>query len=381
MKEDSSQRLIRQFIELVTIDSPSGEERAVADYLKNELGRLGMEVVEDGAGEKLGTSSGNLIARLEGNRDAPAILLAAHMDTVVPGRGIKPVLREGAIYSSGDTILGADDKAGIAVILEVVRQLREKRIPHGRIEVLFSVGEEQGLLGAKLLDYGQLSAEMGFVLDSSGEIGSFVVQGPEQNQIEATVSGRAAHAGINPECGINAIQVAARAIANMHLGRIDAETTANIGVIQGGEARNIVPEKVFIKGEARSLKPERLEAVTRQMVQELEREAEAAGAAVEVKVERLYPAFSLSEDRTVVKVAEEAARRVGLTPRREKSGGGSDANIINGMGIPTVNLGVAMRQVHTREEHIYLSDLEKLAALVLEICRVAASRNADAGTS
>ncbi|MDH7479579.1 MAG: M20/M25/M40 family metallo-hydrolase [Syntrophomonadaceae bacterium] len=381
MKEQHNSRLIRQFIELVTIDSPSGEERAVADYLKKELGELGMDVAEDGAGEKLGTDCGNLIARLEGNQAAPAILLAAHMDTVVPGRGIRPLLREGAIYSSGDTILGADDKAGIAVILEVMRRIREERISHGRIEVLFSVGEEQGLLGAKQLDFSRLSAEMGFVLDSSGEIGSFVVQGPVQNQIEATVSGRAAHAGINPEDGINAIQVAARAIANMRLGRIDEETTTNIGVINGGEARNIVPERVYIKGEARSLKTDKLDAVTQQMVKELEREAEAAGAAVEVRVERLYPAFCLSEDQAVVKVTEEAVRRVGLVPRREKSGGGSDANIINGMGIPTVNLGVAMRQVHTREEHIFLHDLEKLAALVLEICRVAAGENAGSGTS
>jgi tripeptide aminopeptidase len=290
------------------------------------------------------------------------------MDTV-PGRGIEPVIRDEGVYSAGDTILGADDKAGIAAILEAVQLLKEEDVTHGNIEILLTVGEEQGLLGAKALELDQVKASMGFVLDSNGEIGSIIVQGPCQNGVEATIIGKAAHAGMNPQDGINAIQVAARAINAMRLGRIDHETTANLGVIQGGEARNIVPDTVFIKGETRSLNRSRLDEETRYMQECLEKAVQEFGARVLIEVNLLYPEFKLSEKDLVVSIAQEAVLRLGRQPSLDQSGGGSDANIYNAQGLPTVNLGVAMRQVHTREEHIFLRDLYLLPQYLVEICR------------
>ena len=365
-------RVLEEFLRLVKIDSLTGEERQIADYLKRKLTELGLTVWEDTAAERLGTETGNLIARLPGNIDIPTIFWGAHMDTV-PGRGIEPVVRGEAVYSSGETILGADDKAGIAAILEAIQILKEEKINHGPIEVLLTVGEEEGLRGAKALDLNLLLAQFGFVLDSNGEIGSLVVQGPCQNLVEATIAGRAAHAGINPQDGINAIQVAAKAISAMRLGRIDDATTANIGVIQGGEARNIVPDKVYLKGETRSLKRERLEEETRQMQFCLENTAREMGATVKVEIELLYPEFCLSENEVVVQIAQDAVQRLGRQPSMDKSGGGSDANILNARGLRTINLGIAMRKVHTSEEHIFLRDLNLLPLFLVEISQAAVS--------
>ncbi|NLK52086.1 MAG: M20/M25/M40 family metallo-hydrolase [Syntrophomonadaceae bacterium] len=365
-------RVLEEFVRLVKIDSLTGEERQIADYLKRKLTELGLTVWEDTAAERLGTETGNLIARLPGNIDIPTIFWGAHMDTV-PGRGIEPVVRGEAVYSSGETILGADDKAGIAAILEAIQILKEEKINHGPIEVLLTVGEEEGLRGAKALDLNLLLAQFGFVLDSNGEIGSLVVQGPCQNLVEATIAGRAAHAGINPQDGINAIQVAAKAISAMRLGRIDDATTANIGVIQGGEARNIVPDKVYLKGETRSLKRERLEEETRQMQFCLENTAREMGATVKVEIELLYPEFCLSENEVVVQIAQDAVQRLGRQPSMDKSGGGSDANILNARGLRTINLGIAMRKVHTSEEHIFLRDLNLLPLFLVEISQAAVS--------
>ena len=364
----NSSRVLNEFINLVKIDSPSGEERQIANYLKERLTSIGMEVVEDSAAQSIGTDTGNLIARLPGVAGIPTIFFSAHMDTV-PGRGIIPVVRDGAIYSASDTILGADDKAGIAAILEAMQILKEQKVKHGAIEILFTVGEEQGLQGAKAIDLEQITASMGFILDSNGEIGSIIVQGPCQNVVEATITGKAAHAGINPEDGISAIQVAARAVNSMRLGRIDEETTANLGVIQGGEARNIVPEKVYLKGETRSLKRYRLDFETSYMQECLEKAAQEFGAQVQIEVKLLYPEFQLSETDSVVRIAQEAVRRIGHQPSLDKSGGGSDANILNARGLSCVNLGIAMHQVHTRDEHIFIKDLDLLPQYLVEICR------------
>lgn len=356
---------MEEFLKLVEIDSPSGEEKEIAHYIKETLQQQGVKVEEDAAG--------NLLARLPGDPGMPVLMIGAHMDTV-PARGVKGVIKEGAIYSEGDTILGADDKAAIAGLLSLVRKLREAREAHPPLELVFTVGEEVGLKGAKAFDVGRLQARMGFVLDSAGELGSMVVQAPVQNQMEVFITGRAAHAGINPEEGISAIKVAARAVAEMRLGRIDAETTANIGRIEGGEARNIVPERVYIMGEARSLVRAKLDAQTQHMEECFRKAAEEAGAGVEIKVELLYPEFCLKPDAPVVQLAREAALSLGLTPRLEKSGGGSDANIFNSRGLPTVNLGIGMRQVHTRQEHIYIRDLELIPELLMAICRAATKK-------
>lgn len=361
----NEKRLVAEFLELVQIDSVSGQERKIADVLKEKLKTLELKVREDNAGSvvraKVGceATAGNIIGVLEGETGVPAIMFCAHMDTVEPGRMVKPRMEGDTIYSAGDTILGADDKAGVAAIIEALRIVKENGLEHGNIEVVFTIMEESGLLGAKNLDRKLLKAEMGFVLDSEGDPGSIIVRAPSQDKIKAVVKGRSAHAGINPEDGVNAIQVAARAVSEMRLGRIDDETTANIGIISGGRAINIVPDRVELKGEARSLDDDKREAQTRHMTEALRKAAQRFGAKVDLDVELLYPRMNLEESSPVVKAAVQASRAAGLNPKLGQTGGGSDANIFIGYGIPTVNIGVGMKKVHTTEEYIKITDLDR----------------------
>jgi tripeptide aminopeptidase len=293
------------------------------------------------------------------------------MDTVEPGRGIRPVINDdGTITSDGETILGADDKAGIAAVLECLRTIIDERIPHSGITVAFTIREETGLVGAKSLDPFP-RANYGFVLDATGPPGEIVVRAPSQDKITATVHGRAAHAGVNPEAGINAIYVAARAIAAMSLGRIDPETTANIGIITGGKAVNIVPDTVYLEGEVRSLKKAKREEHTALLCGIIEKTAREAGTRADICSTLLYDGYELGENNPVVQLAVTAARRCGLTPLLTQSGGGSDANILNTRGIPTVNLAVGMENVHTTSERIKVADLVSLTRLLVEITRSA----------
>lgn len=375
-------RIVDEFITLVKIDSPSLHERKIADYLTDKLQKIGLKVTEDGAGKAIGNScdeqTGNLIAVLDGNvPDAPTILLCAHMDTVEPGRGVKPVIKENAIYSDGKTVLGADNKAGIAAILEVLTVLKEKELPHGNLEILFTVAEEIGLVGSKNLDHKLLQADIGYVLDCDGRAGTIITRAPAQYRITASIIGRAAHAGISPEEGVNAIYVASKAISQMKLGRIDEETTANIGVISGGKATNIIPDLVNIEGETRSIDPEKLEKQTEVMLNTLRQAANDLGAEVEAKKELLYPRLKLEETDRPVQIAVNAARQAGQKPVLVGTGGGSDANIMNGLGIPTVNLGIGMNKVHSTEEFITIEDLVLNARYVLEIIKSAADQRWD----
>jgi len=366
----NEKRLLDRFLKYVQIDSPTKYEREFADFLMKEMEKMGLEVYMDDAGEKVGSNSGNVIGRLKGNTDGKTILFSAHMDTVSPGKGIKPVIKDGVIYSDGTTVLGGDDKAGIAAILEAIETVIEKEIPHGDIEVVFSIYEEGGLFGAKNIDYTKLNAKTGFVLDSGGDPGQIILQGPAQNKIYAKFIGKEAHAGVAPENGISAIQMAAEAISNMKLLRIDYETTANIGVISGGEVTNIVTKEVKIEGEARSLSDEKLQKQTDHMVRCCEEAAKKFGGSVELNVEHTYGAFKVEEDAEIVQKVKEACRNIGLEPYTASSGGGSDTNILNANGIEAVNLGIGERKPHTVEEHLYIKDLENAARLVLEIIKV-----------
>jgi tripeptide aminopeptidase len=361
------ERLVDEFIEMVQISSLSLKEKNFADKLINKLTALGLEVLVDNAGEKSNGNTGNIIAKLKGNTSAPTVMFSAHMDTVVPGENIKPQIREGTIYSDGTTILGADDKAGIAAILEAIRHIKENNIKHGDIELVFFIAEEGGLFGSKYLDYSKVQSKMAFILDSGGPVGDVIVQGPSQMKIFADFKGKAAHAGVAPEKGINAIQVASRAINNMNLLRIDHETTANVGVITGGTATNIVTDAVHVKFEARSLNNDKLKAQSDHMVDCINKACEEFNTTSDLQVTLNYPAFTIDKDAPIARLVTRAIEDLGLTANLTSTGGGSDTNILNGNGIPAVTLAIGMNNVHTTSENIAIEDMVKASELVVAI--------------
>ncbi|MDD5383064.1 MAG: M20/M25/M40 family metallo-hydrolase [Candidatus Margulisbacteria bacterium] len=356
-------RLVETFIRLVKIDSLSLKEAQVVAYLQKELKNLGL--VSFLAGKPRGGEIGNLIADVPGRgAKKPRLLLNAHVDTVGPGQKIRPIRRKNVIRTNGSTVLGADDKTGVAVILEVLRVLKENRLKHPPIRVIFTVAEEIGIMGAKALPKSLLKADLGIVLDS-GEFNKILNQAPAQINMTAVIYGKAAHAGIHPENGINAIKVAAAAINKMRLGRIDKETTANIGVIKGGKATNIIPDEVMLKGEARSHDPKKLNRQIKQMQVGLRKEGRKAGAKIMFKLEKMYPAYRVKENSRIFDLVARAVRRAGGKPIAKTTGGGSDANIFNALGVPCLNLGTGMHNVHTTREYARISDMIKGAEVVL----------------
>lgn len=369
-------RLVQEFINLVRIDSPSGNESAIAEYLKEVFAGLGAQIVEDEAGRHAGSTANNLIVRVPGARtDLPPLMFNAHLDTVEPGTGINVIEKDGILKSDGRTILGADDKSGIAILIEVLRVLVENAQSFPPIELVFTICEETGLWGAKNLDYSLLASRIGYALDTSS-VTKIISGAPEANTISIRVHGLAAHAGLEPERGINAIQLAGEALARMQLGRIDHETTANIGLISGGTARNIVPDQVFLKGEVRSHNKEKLNKQTTQIRECLNRTISDYKAARDIKgdlpswamdVELDYPLMRIPDENPAVSLAQKAGRSLGRELVAEKSGGGSDANIFNAHGITTVILGTGMQMVHTTNEFIRIDDMVQAAELVLKI--------------
>ncbi len=363
----NEKRLIDLFVRLVEIDSESRSEGKFKDYLIKELASRGLKATEDEAAVLVGGDSGNLLVRIPGTIQAKPMLFSAHMDTVSPGMGIKAVVADGTIKSQGDTILGADDKAAIAALIEAYDILRENKLEYPPLEFLFTVGEEQGLDGAKAFDFQTLEASIGYVLDGGGAPGTIIIQSPCQNEIEYRVYGKAAHVGINPEAGVNAIKLAAQALANMPNGRIDSETTCNLGLITGGKARNIVADYCVVKGEARSLKRHKLDDLTKELADTFKTIVEAEGGRAEVEVTFLYSEISLNPEDEVVALAVKAVESIGIKPVLTSTGGGSDASVINGHGIPCANLGIGMQKVHTNEEFILIDDLVNDVKLVLGI--------------
>lgn len=361
------ERMVEEFIGLVSIDSVTRKERQMADVLTQKLKEMGAEVYEDQAGSKIGGNTGNLISTIKGKKDVPAIMLAAHMDTVEPGIGKKPVIENGRIRSDGTTVLGSDDAAGIVCILETLRVLKEKKLEHGDIQVVFTIAEEGGLLGSKNLDYSRIYAKYGMVLDSNGPIGTVAVKAPSQNKMFVTVKGLAAHAGIAPEKGISAIQIASAAISRMKLGRIDFETTANIGVITGGRETNIVCDKVEIKAEARSRDKLKLDSQTAHMRECFEQAATEYGGGVDFKAELEYPSFHIQKEAKIMSILQSAATAAGIELMPEETGGGSDTNIFNGKGIEAVDISVGMDKVHSVDENIHIDDLVKSAEFLVSI--------------
>lgn len=363
-------RIVNAFCQYVQISSPTKSEGEFAKFITKELESLGLTVHVDGAGEVVGSDTGNVIARLEGTTAGETILFSCHMDTVSPGVNIKPIIKDGVIYSDGTTVLGGDNKAGIAAIVEAIRLLKENNIPHGNIEIAFSIFEEGGLHGAKNMDYSKITAKRAFVLDSGGEPGQIIIQGPAQDKLDVKVIGKPAHAGVAPEEGISAIMVAADAIRRMNLLRIDEETTANIGVIQGGSVTNIVTPEVNIQAEARSLDNAKLDKQSQHMVDCFNAAAEAFGAKVEIDLKRMYGAFKINEADPIVEVVKKACENLSLKPYTAASGGGSDTNIFNANGITAVNLGIGEKKPHTLEEHLHIKDLVNTAEMLVEIIKL-----------
>lgn len=370
----NKERILSEFFELVKINCPSRNEREVADVLKNRLTKLGFSVKEDDIGEKIGGNCGNVFAYLKGSvSGAPTVMLNAHMDCVQPCAGIEPVLKDGVITSAKDTILAADNKAGVAAIMEAVRVITELKVPHGDIQVIFTVAEDGGLDGARNLDKANLQADFGYSFDASGSPGEIITMAPGQNSILVTMYGKSAHAGVAPEEGINAITVAGKALAELKQGRIDFETTANVGIIGGGVATNIVPDKVELKCEARSRNMEKLEAQCRHMKETFEQAAAAHGARAEVTVTKAYGPYVLGDNDPVVDLFVKAAGSIGIKANLAVTGGGSDANFFNAYGLPTAVLGIGMSKVHTTDEFIKEEDLYQSAELALAIIKSAAA--------
>ncbi|UQZ82025.1 Peptidase T [Paenibacillus konkukensis] len=367
-------RLVDEFIELVQVDSETRHEQEISRVLKEKFAALGLTVEEDDSAAKTGHGSGNLICTLAATSEqaCPRLFFTSHMDTVTPGRGVKPIIGEdGIIRSDGTTILGSDDKAGLAAMFEAIRVLKEHHIKHGQVQFVITAGEESGLKGSRAMEAKRLQADFGYALDSNGEVGAIAVAAPTQAKINIAFTGRSAHAGVNPEAGVSAITVASKAVARMPLGRIDKETTANIGRFAGGVngATNIVVDRVELEGEARSIVQEKLDRQVEAMRKACIDVAAEMGAEVDFQADVIYPAYMYDESAPVVKTAMQALEQVGCKPRTFHTGGGSDANVFNGLGVPTVNLAVGYQNIHTTQENIAIKDLVKVAEVVVQLIR------------
>ncbi len=370
------ERLASVFTALCEIDSPSKQEGRVAAYLKSVFVEMGAEVSEDDSAKQTGSDCGNLFVRFpDEGLDREPVFFNCHMDTVLPAIGVK-VKREGEVFTSaGDTVLGSDDKAGIAVLIEVMRSLQEKNIPYGPVEYIFTTCEEVGLMGVKALDPSSIKAKIGYALDSSG-INRVIVGAPAANRITATIKGVAAHAGLSPEKGISAIHLAAKAIARLKLGRLDPESTANIGLITGGTATNIIPESVLVHGEVRSHTVSKLEEYTQKMKDVFQDEIDnwtdpenivTDKPSLDFRVIQEYPVMQLDKESAVIKRAKEAATTLDAELDYVVAGGGSDANIFNSLGIQCAIISTGMDKVHSTQETIKLSDMASTADLVMAI--------------
>jgi len=369
---EERERLLADFIRLCEIESPTGRERGVALALTEELRALGIEVEEDDSAARTGSDSGNLLARVAGPEGAPTVLLCAHMDTVPLDAPVEVVSDNGLLTNRHDAILGADNKAAVVTILGAVRRLVRDGAPPAGIELLFTTGEEQALKGAKAFDLSRLTADFGYVFDHATPIGEIVLGSPTYYSVEARFRGQAAHAGIRPEAGHNAIAAAARAIAAMRLGRLDAETTANVGRIEGGTAANVVAERCHVELETRSLDAERAAEVVTEMVDALQEAASDSECDVETSVERHFRGYRLPRTAPAMGVAAAALKDNGIEPSYITTGGGSDANVFIPAGLNVVNLANGTERNHQPDESVTLETLETMLEVTVSLVRQAA---------
>lgn len=366
----NEKRLIDNFLKLTSINSPSKKERQLADYLIRYFQSLNLKVIEDQAGSKISGNCGNLYCKIPStNSKLTPIAFFAHLDTVKDTTNINVKVSETFIETDGSTILGADDKAGVAIMLELAHQCREKKLAHGGIELIFTVAEESGLEGAKHFNVESLDSKIGFVLDSGDRVGSYVVQAPTEYEIEIEVYGKAAHAGVEPEKGLNAIYLTAQGLTALPMGRVDEITTFNIGIITGGESTNIIPDYVGLKGELRSLNDQKAETCVKKFRQIFEAEILELGGKTQFKYNKTYSSFDVTNNEQLKQIIFSAAQRIGVAPKGVSRGGGSDANIFNEKGLPTTNLGLGMQEEHTPKEKIAINDLiggAKLVSAIIE---------------
>ncbi len=373
------ERLHETFAALCRIESPSGHERACADWVTRELQGMGLEVEEDDAGPKVGSDAGNLLARIPG-AGADSILLCAHLDTVPLNAPVDPVQVDGGWTNANDAILGADNKSAVAVILEVARRLaRGGGTPGAGVEILFTVCEEISLLGAFAFDVGRLRSRFGYVFDHATPIGEIVTAAPTLHRVVAEFHGRAAHAGVRPEAGRSAIAAAARAVAAMQLGRIDPETTTNVGTIHGGTAINVVPERCRVEGEVRSVDRDRAETLTTEMIDHLQNAADAGECDLDVTLERMIEGYRIRPRATEVTVAEEALRSCGYEPKHILTGGASDANAFRAAGFACANLADGTERNHEPTERISTDALEGMLDVAIALIEEAGKASATGG--
>jgi tripeptide aminopeptidase len=369
--------VVSLFTELVALPSPPGEERVVADRVSKYLRDVGLEVDEDGAGATIGSNSGNLYARVAPTAEGGTpLFFCAHLDTVPPEGDIEPVLEDGVIRNARGTILGADNKAAVAVMLEATRVVLSENRPHAGIELLFTPKEEVGLLGAAAFDHERLQARVGYVYDQAAPIGEVILGAPYAHSMEVRFHGRAAHAGMYPEDGRSAIAAAAQAITDFRLGRVDEESTANVGIVRGGTAGNIVPERCSFLAEARSHDPQKLADLVREMLEAATFAASLEECDVETEVHKSYSGYRFKRDDFVVQLARTALERTGHQPSLNLSGGAADANVFNERGLQCVNLANGMAEIHTPDEHIAVDDLERMIDVTLALVETALDAHA-----
>ncbi|HEY5501532.1 MAG TPA: M20/M25/M40 family metallo-hydrolase [Candidatus Humimicrobiaceae bacterium] len=364
--------LLKNFFEILKIKSISRNERNLFDFVKVKLENLGLIVFEDDCGSRFGGNTGNLIATYIPKviKNNPPIFLSAHLDTVPHNSIIEPAIIEGKIINSNSSeILGSDDKAAIAAILEAFSFLIINNIPTGIIYIIFTVGEELALFGSRYLDTRLIDTQYGFVFDADGSVGSIINKAPYHNRLNFTVRGKATHAGVSPEKGINSIKSAALAITNIASGRIDDETTCNIGIIKGGVETNIVPESTEVNAEARSMSVDKLNKLTNEIVDQFLKASKLSDTSLEYEVLREYDGYEIAMDSLTIKIAEYAFNKIGIKPKIKSSGGGSDTNNFNSKGMKAVNLSTGIENCHSTEEYIKVEELGKLVKLIIEICR------------
>lgn len=360
------ERMTELFLQLAQIDSGSENEAEICQFVANLLKQLGAgEVTIDNASEKLGGSGGNVFARFKGKSAAPPVMLSAHLDTVAPTKGIRIVRTETEIKTDGTTILGADNKAGVALILEAIKTLQERNLPHPPLEVVFTVREEKGLLGAKVFDKTKLKSRYGIVVDGAGKPGDLIIGSPTHVKFEVTFHGKAAHAGVEPEKGINAIVMASTAISMMKWGRLDEETTSNVGVIEGGQAMNIVPDRCKITGEFRSHNPQIVEKLLSDWERICRQAAQKFGGKIDFLAEKSFDGIHLSPDEPIIKAAVKAVQSLGLKPNLKRMGGGTDGNVFTAHGIRCLVLPTGGENYHSPSEKLVLPDFYAMGEILV----------------